>query len=30
MGYRGTIKGNVVVLEEGVTLPEGLQVESFL
>jgi hypothetical protein len=27
MGYRGTVKGNVVVLEEGVTLPEGLQVD---
>jgi hypothetical protein len=26
MGYRGTVKGNVVVLEEGVMLPEGLQV----
>lgn len=27
MGYRGTVKGNVVVLEEGVMLPEGLQVD---
>jgi hypothetical protein len=27
MGYRGTVKGNVVVLEEGVTLPDGLQVD---
>jgi hypothetical protein len=27
MGYKGIVKGNVVVLEEGVTLPEGLQVE---
>jgi hypothetical protein len=27
MGYRGTVKGNVVILEEGVTLPEGLQVD---
>ena len=27
MGYKGIVKGNVVVLEEGVTLPEGLQVD---
>ena len=27
MGYKGTVKGNVVVLEAGVTLPEGLQVD---
>ena len=27
MGYKGTVKGNVVVLEEGVQLPEGLQVD---
>jgi hypothetical protein len=27
MGYRGTVKGNVVVLEEGVMLPAGLQVD---
>ena len=26
MGYRGTVKGNIVVLEEGVLLPDGLQV----
>ena len=27
MGYKGIVKGNVVVLEEGVTLQEGLQVD---
>ena len=27
MRYKGTVKGNVVVLEEGVRLPEGLQVD---
>ena len=27
MAYRGVVKGNVVVLEEGITLPEGIQVE---
>jgi hypothetical protein len=27
MGYRGTVKGNVVILDEGVRLPEGLQVD---
>ena len=27
MGYRGTVKGNVVILDEGVMLPEGLQVD---
>ena len=27
MGYRGTVKGNVVILDEGVSLPEGLQVD---
>jgi len=27
MGCRGVMKGNVVLLEEGVTLPEGTQVE---
>jgi hypothetical protein len=27
MGYRGVVKGNLVMLEEGVTLPEGTQVE---
>lgn len=26
MEYKGIVKGNVVVLEAGVTLPEGLQV----
>ena len=27
MGYRGVVKGNVVVLAEGGTLPEGTPVE---
>ncbi len=27
MGYRGVVKGNVVVLEEGIALPEGTAVE---
>ena len=27
MGYRGIVKGQVVVLEEGVTLQEGTPVE---
>lgn len=27
MGYRGTVKGNVVILGEGMRLPEGLQVD---
>ncbi len=27
MGYRGVVKGHVVVLEEGVALQEGTQVE---
>ena len=27
MGYRGVVKGNVVVLEKGVELPEGAEVE---
>jgi len=27
MSYKGVVKGNVVLLEEGVTLPEGTQVE---
>lgn len=27
MGYRGVVKGNVVVLEEGIVLPEGTRVE---
>jgi hypothetical protein len=27
MVYKGIIKGKVVVLEEGMTLPEGTQVE---
>ena len=27
MGYRGIVKGNVVLLAEGVTLPEGTAVE---
>ena len=27
MAYRGVVKGDVVVLEEGITLPEGIQVE---
>jgi hypothetical protein len=27
MGYRGTVKGNVVVLEAGVRLLEGLRVD---
>jgi hypothetical protein len=27
MAYKGVVKGNVVMLEEGMTLPEGLQVE---
>ena len=27
MGYKGRVKGNVVVLEEGVILPEGLLVD---
>ena len=27
MGYRGIVKGNVVLLAAGVTLPEGTEVE---
>ena len=27
MVYKGVVKGKVVVLEEGMTLPEGTQVE---
>lgn len=27
MGYRGVVKGNLIVLEEGIKLPEGTQVE---
>lgn len=27
MSYRGVVKGNLVVLEERITLPEGTQVE---
>jgi hypothetical protein len=27
VGYKSIVKGNVVVLEAGVTLPEGLQVD---
>jgi hypothetical protein len=27
MGYKGIVKGNVVLLEAGVQLPDGLQVD---
>ncbi len=27
MGYKGVVKGSVIVLEEGVKLPEGTEVE---
>ena len=27
MGYKGVVKGNVIVLENGVNLPEGTEVE---
>jgi hypothetical protein len=27
MGYKGVVKGNVIVLENGVKLPEGTEVE---
>lgn len=27
MGYKGVVKNNVVMLEEGVKLPEGTEVE---
>ena len=27
MGYRGVVKDNVIVLEKGVKLPEGTEVE---
>ena len=27
MGFKGIVKDNVIVLEEGVTLPEGAEVE---
>lgn len=27
MGYKGVVKGNLIVLEEGIKLPEGTQVE---
>ena len=27
MGYKGVVKDNVIVLEEGVKLPEGTEVE---
>ena len=30
MGYRGVVKGRVVVLEEGIALPEGTPVEVTL
>lgn len=27
MGYKGIVKGNIIILEEGIALPEGAQVE---
>lgn len=27
MGYKGVVKGNLIILEEGIALPEGIQVE---
>jgi hypothetical protein len=27
MGYKGVVKGNVIVLENGVKLPEGTEVD---
>ena len=27
MGYKGVVKDNVIVLEKGVKLPEGTEVE---
>jgi hypothetical protein len=27
MGYRGIVKGNIVILEAGITLPDGSEVE---
>ena len=27
MGYKGVVKDNVIVLEKGVNLPEGMEVE---
>jgi hypothetical protein len=27
MGYKGVVKDNVIVLEQGVELPEGTEVE---
>ena len=27
MSHRGVVRGNIVLLEEGVTLPDGTQVE---
>jgi len=27
MGYKGVVKDNVIVLEQGVKLPEGMEVE---
>jgi hypothetical protein len=27
MGYRGIVKGHVIVLDEGIALPEGTHVE---
>jgi len=29
MGYKGVVKDNVIVLEEGVKLPEGTEVQVF-
>lgn len=30
MGYRGVVKGNTVILEAGITLPDGSEVEVTL
>ena len=30
MGYKGTVKNNVIILEQGVRLPDGTRVEVIL
>jgi len=30
MGYKGTVKNNVIILEQGVRLPDGTRVEIIL
>lgn len=30
MGYKGTVKNNVIILEQGIRLPDGTRVEVIL